>query len=325
MSADTGRGATPVTPPGNPEPSPFVVGVDGGGSGCRALVLKLDGKERARAEGPPALVDPSEPGRATSAIAATVREAAARAGILLPARALWAGLAGAGRAGEREAVEIGLRSLDLAHTVRVGTDVEGAHRDAFGGGPGVLLVVGTGSMAWGRDPEGREVRVGGWGSLLGDEGSGYWLGLGGLRGIARAADGRGPATVLTDRLLDALGLPGPQALIPWAASASKAQVAALAPRVLAAAFDGDPVGVELLKGGLEALLRHLEVVRAKWPAHGEAIPMALAGGLAEGIPPFRERLETLVAGVGGRLAPPPVVPVRGAAKLALDLCVPPLP
>jgi N-acetylglucosamine kinase-like BadF-type ATPase len=198
-------------------------------------------------------------------------------------------------------------------------DVEGAHRDAFGGGPGVLLVVGTGSMVWGRDPEGREIRVGGWGSLLGDEGSGYWLGLGGLRGVARAADGRGPDTALTEVLLDSLGLPGPQAMIPWAAGASKAEVAALAPRILAVAFDGDPVGAELLKGGLEALLRHLEVVRDRWPAGGGEIPMALTGGLAGGSPPFRQRLETLVAGVGGRLVPSQVIPVRGAARLALDL------
>jgi len=298
---------------------PFVVGVDGGGSGCRALILTPEGEERGRAEGPPALVDPSDPGRAAAAIAATVREAATHAGFPLPAGALWAGLAGAGRRGEREGVEIALRSLHLAGTVRVGMDVEGAHRDAFAGGPGVLLVVGTGSMAWGRDPDGREVRVGGWGSLLGDEGSGYWLGLGGLRAVARASDGRGPPTVLTDTLLELLGLPAPPALISWSATASKGEVAALAPHVLEAAFSGDRAGAELLKSAVAALLRHLEVVRTRWPREEEDIPMALAGGLADGIPPFRERLETLMKDVGGRLAPSPVVPVRGAAHLALEL------
>ncbi len=297
----------------------FVVGVDGGGSGCRALILTREGEERGQAQGPPALVDPSDPGRAAAAIDATVRAAASDAEIPLPAGALWAGLAGAGRRGEREAVEIALRSLHLARTVRVGMDVEGAHRDAFAGGPGVLLVLGTGSMVWGRDPEGREVRVGGWGSLLGDEGSGYWLGLGGLRAVARASDGRGPRTILTDALLGLLGLPGPPALIPWSATASKAEVAALAPHVLEAAFSGDPAGAELLKAAVEALRRHLEVVRTNWPRQEEAIPMALAGGLAEGVPPLRERLEMLVKAVGGALAPSPVVPVRGAAHLALEL------
>jgi len=209
--------------------------------------------------------------------------------------------------------------MHLARVVRVGMDVEGAHRDAFGGGPGVLLVVGTGSMAWGRDPSGREIRVGGWGGMLGDEGSGYWFGLGGLRAVARAADGRGPRTGLTETLLEALGLHDPPSLIPWASTATKGEIAALAPRVLEAAFSGDPAGAELLKEGLEALLRHLDVARTAWPGEEGGVPMALVGGLAEEVPPLRDRLETLVRGVGGRLVPPPVVPVRGAAHLALEL------
>jgi glucosamine kinase len=203
--------------------------------------------------------------------------------------------------------------------VAVGTDVEGAHRDAFGGGPGVLLVVGTGSIAWGRDPVGREIRVGGWGEVLGDEGSGYWLGLQGLRAVARAADGRSASTALSRVVLERLGLPEPQALIPWTANASKGEIAALAPLVLDAAEAGDREAAEVLAEGLMALLRHLEVVRSRWPESKDLIPMALVGGLAVEGSPLRRRLVPLVTRVGGRLLARAVVPVRGAARLALDL------
>ena len=297
----------------------MVVGVDGGGTGSRALIVDLAGTALAQADGPPALVLPSDPGVAVEAIAVTIRKAAEIVGARLPLKALWAGLAGAGRAGEREAVEIALRSRGLARAVKVGMDVEGAHQDAFGGGPGILLVVGTGSMAWGRDAEGREIRVGGWGGALGDEGSGYWFGLQGLRAVARAADGRTPGGTLSEGILGALHLSEPHALIPWTASAPKGEVAALAPLVIGAALAGDPGGMEILEEGLEHLLVHLEVVRSKWPKEDSPIPVALVGGLVDGEPRFKRRLETLVKGVGGRLAEHAVVPVRGAAQLALAI------
>ena len=315
---EPGGPALPIRGSG-PGTKGLVVGVDGGGTGSRALILDADGGPIAGADGPPALVLPSDPSRAAEAIKTTVEKAADLAECSLPVDSLWAGLAGAGRAGEREAVEIALRSLGLARVVKVGMDVEGAHQDAFGGGPGVLLVVGTGSMAWGKDPSGAEIRVGGWGALLGDEGSGYWLGLEGLRAVARAADDRGPSTVLTRTLLSALHLPDPAAMIPWAARASKGEIGALAPLVLKAAETGDPGASEALKGGLEALLRHLEVIRTRWPSPEEPIPLALVGGLVEEEGPLRVRLETLVHGIGGRLVSHPVVPVRGAARLARSL------
>ena len=80
-------------------------------------------------------------------------------------------------------------------------------------GWGVAVVAGTGSMAFARGTDGRTARAGGWGPLLGDEGSGYALALSGLRAAARAADGRAQATLLTDRLLAACGLSRPEDLV----------------------------------------------------------------------------------------------------------------
>ncbi len=315
---DNSSAPAPDTEP----PGAFVVGVDGGGTGSRAMVLSLEGRELAQAQGPPALIHPARPGAAAEAVGETVMAVLAEAGLTPPAAALWAGLAGAGRPGAREGEEISLRSMGLARELRVGMDVEGAHRDAFGAGPGILMVVGTGSMVWGRDPEGSEVRVGGWGGVLGDEGSGHWLGLRALKAVARQADGRGPESTLTPAVLSALGLPDPPALIPWVAAATKGEIAALAPTVLAAAGAGDPVALELEARALEELAGHLEVARARWPRHGEALSVALVGGVVEEGGGFREELAEMVSRLGGVLCPHPVVPVRGAAELALEMIRP---
>ncbi len=297
----------------------FVVGVDGGGTGSRALVVDLHGRELGKAQGPPALIDPSNPGAAADAIALTLRKALAQARLRPPARALWMGLAGAGLSGAREAVEIALRSQGLALETRVGMDVEGAHRDAFGPGPGVLLAVGTGSMVWGRDPGGGEMRVGGWGGRLGEEGSGYWLGMEGLRAVVRAADLRDPPTLLTPALLGALHLPDAQDLVPWVARASKGEVAALAPLVLETAAQGDSTAGSILATGLEALGRHLDVVSEIWAPWGSSFPLAVVGGLLEEGRPLREPVLEMALRRGADLHPDPVIPVRGAARLALGL------
>ncbi len=297
----------------------FVIGVDGGGTGSRAMILDEEGRELGTATGPPAVMDLSNPGRAAEAVQATVQEAASRAGVSLPGAALWAGVAGSGRPGAREAVEIALRSFRLARLVTVGMDVEGAHRDAFPSGPGVLLLLGSGSAVWGRDPEGREVRVGGWGVLLGDEGSGYWLGLQGLRAVAAATDGRGPATLLKPMLLERLHLPDAPALIPWMAGAQKGEVAALAPKVFEAASRGDPAATSVVERALAEIRRHLEVVGRIWEAWGGPFPVGLVGGIAEDPAALRPYLEALVPQMGGELRPGKVHPTRGAALLALEL------
>jgi len=308
-----------LSPAGPGAPAPFVVGVDGGGTGSRALLMDLQGRELNMVVGPPGLVDPSDPEGAARAMASVVRAAVLQADLELPAEALWAGLAGAGRREAREGVEAALATLGLARRVSVGMDVQGAHRDAFGAGPGFVLVVGTGSMGWGRDPEGREVRVGGWGSFLGEEGAGYWMGMEALRAVARAADGREPPTLLVPTILEALHLPDPHSLIRWVGEASKGEVGALAPLVLEAASQGDPSARDLIERGLEALGRYLDVLARAWAPWGGSFPVALAGGMAGEGGPLRESLSRMVAERGGILHSGPVVAARGAARLALEL------
>jgi len=299
--------------------SPWVVGVDGGGSRTRAILLDGSGAVRGRREGEGSAIDPRDPEAAVTQVESVVRALAGEAGVSLPLAALAVGLAGAGRPHVRKAVARRLERTGLARRVLVESDADGAFRDAFGAGPGILVLAGTGSVAWGRAEDGRRDRVGGWGPLLGDEGSGYALGVEALRRVAWSVDGRGPDTVLEETVPRALGLPGSDALVDWVAGASRREVAALVPLVAQAARDGDPVGERLLREGAEALAHHARVLRQRLAPWAGPTPLALAGGLLDPDGPLRARVEAVLDPASWRLHTPRVDGARGAARAALEL------
>lgn len=260
------------------------VGVDGGGTHARAVAVDEQGRELARRVGPAGLVDPRDPVSAADAVSRLVRAVLADAGAP-SAAGLCCGLAGAGRLHEREAVRIALTLENLAERVSVVGDAEAAMADAFPDSAGVLLIAGTGSIAWARTADGAPLRVGGWGQLLGDEGSGYDIALRGLRAVARAADGRTPPTVLTHVLLAASGVTEPQDLIAWTAAATKAQIAALAPSVLTCAARGDHAAGAIRDRAIAALARLAEAAARHLGA--TSITISLAGGLLARRGPLR--------------------------------------
>ncbi len=295
----------------------FYIGVDGGGTRSRALVGDGEGRELGWADGGPGLVDPAAPGEAARAVAAVAREAARRARVRLPARVLWAGLAGAGSESARAAVEKELRDAGLARRVVVGTDVEAAHADAFGDGPGVLLVAGTGSVARAVDPRGEVVTVGGWGTLLGDEGGGYGIGLDGIRAVLRSADGREPPTKLTDALLSETGAAGSRGLADWAAGASKGEVAALSVAVAEVSKEGDVAAARVVHRALGALREHLEAVLGRTGGWEGRPPVAFVGGLIRVGGVLRDVVAEAAGEAGYEVRLDEVAPERGALGRAV--------
>jgi N-acetylglucosamine kinase-like BadF-type ATPase len=293
------------------------VGVDGGATGSRALALDAAGRERGRADGPPAPVWDGDTGEAVAVVASLVRDVAAAAGSGPVARVV-VGLAGAGRSPARDAVRAALVERGVAPAVDVVSDGDVAYHDAFGAGAGILLLSGTGSMALGRSAAGREARAGGWGALLGDEGSGWALGVHGLRAVARAADGRGPATALTAALLPALALRSAPDLIAWVRGRSKRDVAALAPLVLQAAAAGDPVAIALRDDAARELAGAADAVRRALEPWDAPPSVALVGGLIAAGGLLRARVEAELAALSVRVDPRDVVPARGAARRALE-------
>lgn len=295
----------------------FVIGVDGGGTHARAVIVDLAGKELGRGEARGAVVTVRSPGEAAYSVARAVRAAALAAGVSLPGAVLWAGLSGAGQEEARLAELAELEGARLAERVVVGTDVEAAFHSAFPEGAGILLIAGTGSIAWARDAGGRVVRVGGWGEHLGDEGSGYAIGLGALGAVARAEDGRAAPTAMRQRILETLGLKDVDALIPWAAFASKGDVASLVPCVAQAAAAGDGAAHALLDDAVDELVRHVVAVLDRAAVGHDRARLALWGGLIGRGGTLRDRLVAALASQPVRLVENEPDPAMGAALLAL--------
>ena len=182
----------------------IVVGVDGGGTKTRVVVADERGQELGALDAPPSAVRPGDEARSAAVIADAVTAALASIGMShVRPRALCAGVAGTGREPEREALWRALVECDVADETVVHTDAAIALDDAFSESSGILLIAGTGSIAWGRGPTGRTARAGGWGPVIGDEGGGAWIGRHALGIVAAATDGREPDTALVGAVLTA--------------------------------------------------------------------------------------------------------------------------
>jgi glucosamine kinase len=303
--------------------SVIVVGLDGGGSKTRVVVADETGRPLGTIEGPGSAVRPGAVEHSADVIAACVRDALAHAGMEHVApKVLYAGLAGVGREPEREALWQALVAREVAEDVAVHPDAMIALDDAFAEGAGVLLIAGTGSIAFGRGPDGAFLRCGGWGPVLGDEGSGAWIGRRALNIATASSDGREPETALTDALLTAIEADEPTALIPWAAQATPGQFAQLAPVVFRVAASGDLRANTLLSMAVEELVLHVRTLaRRLFVDERAAIPVALAGGLLARGGPLRKRLEHRLrtAVPGAQLRQEDVDPARGAVRGALRL------
>lgn len=295
----------------------FVIGVDGGGTRTRAVILDGAGRELGRAEAPGAVATAEAPELAAGAVSYAVHSAAQRAGVVLPAASLWAGLAGAGAEAARQAVQDELAQARIASKVHVGSDVEAAFHDAFADGPGVVLIAGTGSIAWARAEDGRELRVGGWGRDLGDEGSGYAIGVEALRRVVRAEDLRDPPTSMRAPVLAACGVGDPTDLIGWIEVATKADVAALVPLVSDAVAGGDRAASEVFEGAVADLMEHVASVVAAAGPWREPPALVVWGGLVAEGGCLRERVLRALDEHEVALSTSEIDPPLGAARLAL--------
>jgi N-acetylglucosamine kinase-like BadF-type ATPase len=291
-----------------------LIGADVGGTKT-AVAVSRDGKIVGRADGPGAAVRPGRALASSSTIAEVVRQALSAAGLLL-GDVLVVGAAGVGREPEREELRKALRGENVASSVVVTTDIEIALTAAFADGPGIVVSAGTGSVAVGRDRTGKRHRIGGYGWQMGDEGSGYAIGRASLGAVSRAVDDRSPKTALSDRLLKATRSDNYDDLVRWAAGASPAEVAALAPHVLAVAAAGDPLAQGIADYAARELSQ-LAICLVPKMDITPPIPVAITGGLLGADQPLRK---TLLAKLAEEpLFKPtdtPVDAVAGALRLA---------
>jgi glucosamine kinase len=299
----------------------IVIGIDGGGSKTHAIVADDSGTTIGEAFGPGSAVVPGHADTSAGVIADVIRDALEAASMThVTPRVLCVGVAGAGREHERQALWEALVGRELASDVVVHSDFGIALDDAFGDGPGVLLIAGTGSVAFGRSPQGTTARCGGWGPVCGDEGSGAWIGRRALSIVTAAADGRESPTALTGAMLTAAELNEVSELIPWAAAANPAQIATLAPIVFTVAEAGDLRANSLVNLAVEELMLHVRsLAQQLFGDERASVHVALAGGLMRPRSTLRKRLEhRLRAAVpGAQMHTAEVIPARGAVRGAL--------
>lgn len=292
----------------------ILIGADAGGTKTAVAVSDGD-KILGRADGPGGAVRPGRALVAATTITEVVRQALSAAGHL-SGSVLVVGAAGAGREPEREELRKALRAENMAATVVVTSDIEIALAAAFTDGPGIVVSAGTGSVAVGRDKAGKHQRIGGYGWQMGDEGSGYAIGRAALGAVSRAMDARSPKTALSERVLRATRSSDFDALVRWAATASPAEVAALAPHVMAVAAEGD----QLARGIMDYAARELsQLAICLLPKMNltPPVPVAVTGGLLGPEQPLRKTvLAKLAEEPAFKTVDTPVDPVAGALRLA---------
>jgi N-acetylglucosamine kinase-like BadF-type ATPase len=305
----------------------LVLGIDGGGSKTDAWLAFLGGcsggvalgRGRAGPGNPRAVGFEAAEANILTAIEAAFHSAG------LPRAAVAAacfGLAGAGREEEQQRIIEWAKRQGIAPMLRVTGDAEPVLAAASPDNCGIALICGTGSFAWGRNAAGETARCGGWGYLVGDEGSGYAIARAGLLAAFRAADGRGPETSLLPAFLTHFRADSAGELVPhlYAAEMTRQRLAGLATIVFAAAQE-DEVARKLLVQSAGDLAELVAALAGRLGFIESGFPLALAGGVALHQPLLGDLLAASLADRGCRPSSVVLVesPVSGAVALARQL------
>jgi glucosamine kinase len=313
---------------------PYYLGIDGGGTKTTCAVGDESHLLATASAGASNIVRVGET-RARESLQQSVRQACAAAGIT-PAQVSGTCVGGSGAA-RPELAEIVHRSLAeiLLSPIDVVGDMQIALEAAFDTGPGVIVIAGTGSIAYGRDQQGTTVRAGGWGFAIGDEGSAHWIGHAAVNAVLRAADPRpndpkslrsreetlasesAPPDSLAAALRKAWGVTSLSDLARAANSTPPPDFAALFPAVAASK---DALALQVLaSAGRELAHIAVTVARHLFPESGTAsVPVAMTGGVFRHSPQTREDFYNELRRLDPRVEinPQVVDPVEGALKMA---------
>ncbi len=302
----------------------LALGIDGGGTRTRACLVDACGRVVGRGEAGLANVHHAGEGEALgnmkAAIGAALDGAGATAGDV---GAVFAGMAGVTHEASREVFRGMLRECGLGGVaVEIDHDIRIALAGGLAGRPGIALIVGTGSSCYGRAGDGRWWQTGGWGALLADEGSGYFLGREAMVAAVRMADGREPESPLRAAVFEWLGIASVSEILRRVheEGLSRTEIAGLAPRVSGLAVAGDPVARAILERGAEALAEMVAANHGRLPT-GDGPDVVITGGVGTKDASYRAMIEAAIV----RRLPTAVVrrpilsPVAGAAMLALGM------
>lgn len=307
----------------------YVMGIDGGATKTLAAVLDLEEGAVHVAQGGPSNEDAVGARAAVDALLGVAEQALRRAGIERQQLAT-AVLAIAGT--DTDAIARQVKAARSEHWIVV-NDVVGAWAAATGAQPGIGAISGTGSNVFGVGPHGQAWRVGGWGQLLGDEGSGYWLGAQSIRAALRDRDGSGPETALSEAVVEFFGSSSVEAVaaLVYSKPMTKGEIAAFATETCRLAERGDAVACELYARGARELAAQIVAV-IRHTGLGEdgdsgadganAFPVGLIGSAFRAGAVFVDPLVAAVhqAAPGARVSVVETAPVGGSLLLAARAC-----
>jgi N-acetylglucosamine kinase-like BadF-type ATPase len=296
-----------------------VLGIDAGGT--KTVCLLADDQGAIVSEGRGAGANLHTAGElAVEKVLHEAMEAAIGDRAITPA-AICLGIAGVDRDDEMRTVRAVMRRIGYKSRVLVVNDaliglVAGARDD-----PGIAINAGTGSIVYGRNAAFEAARAGGWGHMIGDEGSGYWIGRESLAAVMRAFDGRGPATRLTAEILSHFNVDDESRLprIVYDREQPRVSVAALGPIIQRVADQGDAVAGRILEHAAEELVLAASSVATRLEMRGDAFAFFLAGGVFRVVPWLVEELQRRLLEVAPRAQVQTLgeEPAVGAVWLAL--------
>jgi N-acetylglucosamine kinase-like BadF-type ATPase len=278
----------------------YVLGIDAGGT--KTVCLLADEHGRVIAEGRGAGANLHAAGELeVEKVLHGVMEAAIGDRHIVPA-AICLGIAGVDREDEMRTVRAIMRRIGHNSRTLVVNDALIALVAGAGDAPGIVIIAGTGSIVYGRNGLGEAARAGGWGHMIGDEGSGYWIGREALSAVMRAGDGRGPVTQLTAEILRHFDVTDVSRLprIVYDRAHPRMAVAALGPLVQRVAEQGDPVATRVLERAAEEIVLAARSVTTRLEMRGDAFSFYLAGGMFRVVPWLADELPRRLVEVAPR-------------------------
>jgi glucosamine kinase len=296
-----------------------VLGIDVGGTSTVCLLANEEGTVMAEARDAGANLQ--RVGElALEKVLHRVMEAALAGQPMMPS-AICLGIAGVDRVDDQSVVRGIMDRIGYKAAILIVNDALIALQAGVGDGPGIVVVSGTGSIAYGRNARGEAARAGGWGYVLGDEGSGYWIGRLALRAVVRHADGRGRETSLTPLLLGHFGLTRTTELVHqvYHEDLAPGAIGALARYVQQARDDGDLVAAEILDHAGEELVTAAAAVMKRLGMDRESFSFVLGGGVFHAVPWLCNQLKVLLPSLASdsRTILLEKDPALGAVQLAL--------
>lgn len=297
------------------------LGVDGGQSGTIALIADATGKIIGHGCGGPCNHLSGAEGRAKffKAVGCALEEACRGAG--LDKDAVRFSAACLGLSGGAEDKEAYARELIRSAKFKFTHDAEIALSGATAGEPGVVVIAGTGSIAFGRNNDGKTARAGGWGHIFGDEGGAFDLIRRAVRAALQYEEGWGPQTTLRKSLLDATGAATVNELLHrfYTEEYPRQTVASLAPLVSRAAEEGDAIAQEIIRNAASKLAWFVEGVYRNLFFLSDTVPVAYIGGVFKSGPLLNAFAAAVRATIACRIEPPRFIPAGGAVLEALRL------